>query len=333
MIVANLFFIKNTNGLFYYAADYLRDLQSLVREVLVRPDLAGPARSMFPGARIITCRNFLSLCVRLCVAKYYGDLIYTPTPHPLPFINSQWIVIHDSYPFLTAKGQFKRRLLQLSLISSRCRVGYINESQTFDFVVGLGVSETRLLFTPNKVSESKFMLRPLHLPSAPLKIGLVGTDSPKKCYDQLLQAVLHAGLEPLFDFRFYGHHTAYFEGVRQRYPEIRITLEESDHRSLSDFLVGIDVLVSVADFEGFGRPIATALVEGVPCYLLKTPVFLEFFTTAIFFQKIDLLVIGLSDVLKVGFPDRQPYNPPLRVLMGYRQACEELRKVAFQVPR
>lgn len=332
MIVANLYFIKNTNGLFYYGADYLREQVDLTREILVRPSLAEAARTMFPGVPIVTCENARALWQRAKQASKRGDVLYTPTSHPLPLIDRQWVVVHDAYPFLAGKGRLKRMLLRLSLAMSRCRVAYINESETLGFVRRLGVVPSRLIFAPNKVTGSDRSPRPARPSILPLKVGLVGTDSPKKRYDELLQAVTAAGLQTSIELRFYGHRTPYFEGVCQRHPEAQVTLQESDRCSLDDFLASIDTLVSVADLEGFGRPIAAALTAGVPCFLLRKPVFLEFFATARFFDDTGSLVTALAQALCCGFPEQPPYTPPLRLREGYRAASGTLRSDARSVP-
>lgn len=329
MIVGNLYFIKNTNGLFYYGADYLKELTDQVREILVRPSLISAAESMFPKASIVVCENIYALWRHARQSERRGDVLYTPSSHPLPLIDRQWIVVHDAYPFLASTGKIKRLLLRLSLATSRCRVAYINESETFFFTQSLGVTSSRLIFAPNKVSETKHPTRPIYKPTAQLAVGLVGTDSAKKRYDELLKAITMAGLLPSISFRFYGHRTAYFEGIRQRHPKADIKLEESDLQPLRDFLTNIDVLVSVAELEGFGRPIAAALIEGVPCFLLKRPVFLEFFTTAHFFNDTNSLVAAIGEVLGAGLPAQPPYTPPPRVRNAYLNACENLRSDAL----
>lgn len=333
MIVGNFYFIKVTNGLFYYGADYLHDQIDLVREILVRPSLAVAARAMFPDTPIVICKNSQALWRRAKQASKRGDVLYTPTSHPLPLIDLQWVVVHDAYPFLACKGGLKRMLLQLSLAMSRCRVAFINESETLGFVCRLGVAPSRLIFAPNKVTKSDRSPRPARPPVLSFKVGLVGTDSPKKRYDELLKAVTAAGLQSSIELHFYGHRSPYFESVCERHPEALVVLQESDYCSLDDFLTSIDALVSVADMEGFGRPIAAALTAGVPCFLLKKPVFLEFFSTARFFDDTGTLVAALAEAaLCSGFPEQPPYNPPLRVQEGYCTASSVLRSDAQSVP-
>lgn len=329
MIVGNLYFIKNTNGLFYYGVDYLLDQRELVREILVRPAVENAARAMFPGIPVIACGRMRELWRRAWMAHRRGDILYTPTPHPLPLINRQWIVVHDAYPFMDGRGRVKRLLLRLSLAMSRCRVAYINESETLSFVKQLGVASSRLLFAPNKMQAGSGLCRPPRAIMAPLKVGLVGTDSPKKYYDELLVAVSAAGLQQQISFHVYGHRTPYYEQVRSHHADARLVLHESDEQSLHDFLNGIDLLVSVAALEGFGRPIAAALMMGIPCFLLKRPVFQEFFTTACFFDDTGDLVKGLKVAIALGLSEQPPYAPPFRVLEGYRDSSDQLRAAAL----
>ena len=332
MIVGNLYFIKNSNGLFYYGADYLCDQANLTREILVRPSLAEVASLMFPDVPIVICKNVRALWQRAILAKKRGDVLYTPTAHPLPMIDRQWVVLHDAYPFIGGKGRLKRILLKLSLSMSHGRVAFINETETLDFVHRLGLVSSRLIFAPNKITEADRSPRPARIPILPLNVGLVGTDSSKKRYDELLDAMSSAGLMSSIELHFYGHRTAYFEGVCRRHPGSRVMLKESDRCSLDHFLDKIDVLVSVAELEGFGRPIAEALTTGVPCFLLKKAVFLEFFPSARFFENTVSLVNALAQALQSGFPEQKRYIPPPRVMNGYNTASGTLRSDAFLAP-
>jgi len=140
--------------------------------------------------------------------------------------------------------------------------------------------------------------------------------------------VVAAGLVSSIDFQIFGHRTNYFEGVVAQYPQLNISLQESDQVTLEKFFEGIDVLVSVADLEGFGRPISSAMIGGIPCYLLRKPVFLEFFGGAFFFNDIVALVDGLRDAIKYGFQPWQNILPP-RVTGGYHNANQQLRVAAL----
>ena len=116
--------------------------------------------------------------------------------------------------------------------------------------------------------------------------------------------------------------------MRAQHSEAHISLYESDRVGLDEFMAGIDVLVSVAELEGFGRPIAAAMQSGIPCYLLRKPVFLEFFDGAHFFDDVTGLVGGLHKAMVEGFPAQRPYAPPARVTEGYRNASKQLSDAA-----
>ena len=284
MVIVNFFNLKNTNGMYYYALDYIQRSKPAVGRILVRPNLAGEVRRQLPGLTVVEC-DLAGFIANVLVAWVRGGFFYTPTPHPLPFISRQLIVVHDSYPFLGALGTFKKFLLRLSLGSSRCLVGYINRSDARSFVAQIGVREARQIFAPNYFPPALSLSRKdrsTHL--LRLRVGLFGTDSPKKNYEALFDEVVSSGHADLMEFRIYGHKTAYFSALTSRFGSVRCELVESDRFGLAEFLDSVDVVVSVALSEGFGRPIAAALASGVPCFLIETQVFREFFDGAAKFE-------------------------------------------------
>jgi hypothetical protein len=300
MVVVNFYNLKNTNGLYYYALDYIRNNQNAVLKVLARQHVAMNLRAQFPDLCVVECNlfRFVTEIVRGCAR---GAFLYTPTPHPLPFISRQLIVLHDPYPFLGNFGKLKKLLLKISLGTSRCLVGHINRSDAKDFITDLGVSDERQVFAPNifpAVSGKRHAKRDVYLPR--LRIGLVGTDSPKKNYEGLFAAVLKAGHADLFEFRIYGHKTSYLAGLCAGFGMIRQELVESDQSTLEGFLDSADVVVSVAMNEGFGRPLAAALTAGVPCFLLESRVFREFFDGAAHFGETIPEIVSLLAALQKG---------------------------------
>lgn len=325
MITANFFHIKSTNGLFFYGLDYLRENLDLVRVVLVRPDLESPIKNALPGVDVVACSTgrYLLEAVLACWRK---DLLYTPTSHPLPGISRQWIVLHDAYPFeVGSLSRLKRFLLRCSLALSRCKVGYINGSDAKPFVAGLGVQTERMVFAPNRFPEPA--RREPHVGSRGdlTSVGLLGTDSPKKNYHRLFSAVLQAGVAPRLAFLVYGHHTPYFTEIQTQFPELQIELVESDEVSLGDFMNRVDVLASAAEQEGFGRPIASALLSGLAVELLDRPVFREFFSGgARFHADVEALVQALPRTGKVVV--HMNYAPPPEVLAAYAAANAEIRR-------
>jgi hypothetical protein len=297
MIAANFYHIKSSNGLFFYGLDYLREHLPLVRFVLTRPSMESQMRKALPGVNIVVCSAGRYLC-ELVLANRRGDLIYTPTSHPLPGINRQWIVLHDAYPFTVGPmSLFKRLLLRMSLSLSRCRVAYINRSEAKPFIVGLGVNEQRMIFAPNRFPDVSLRILGRTSLNGITAVGLLGTDSAKKNYDLLFAAVRSASLSSCLVFRVYGHDSAYFREIQGNFPDIQVELVRSDDTSIVEFLSGVDVIASAAEQEGFGRPLASALLSGLRVELLDRPVFREFFNGgARFHSDIDSLVQSLSRV-------------------------------------
>lgn len=328
MITANFFHIKSTNGLFFYGLDYLRENLDQVRMVLVPSALENRTKLALPEVAVVPCSAGRYLR-EVTLAWWRKDLLFTPTSHPLPFISHQWVVLHDAYPFEVGRGsRLKRILFQLSLNLSRCRVGYINRSEARSFVVSLGVSSERMVFTPNRFPEPFCRLSPMASPAGLVTVGLMGTDSAKKNYERLFRAVQGAGLSSQLVFRVYGHDNAYFHAIRAQFAKLQIDLVRSDEESMADFMNGIDVLVSAAEQEGFGRPIASALLAGLPVELLDRPVFREFFSGgARFHTNIDALVNALPRSRAEVMPTS--YIPPADVIAAYFEANAEIRRSSF----
>lgn len=328
MIVANFYFIKSTNGLFYYGADYLLDQVDITREILVRPSIAEAASRMFPGFTIVSCENTLAFLRRVSLAIKYADVLYTPTSHPLPFLDRQWIVLHDAYPFeVGPKSRLKRFLLKWSLAMSRCRVAYINQSEALPFVASLGVTPQRMVFAPNRFPEPTRRVSPVSLPNEVTIVGLLGTDSAKKNYDRLFSVVRTTELSSRLVFRVYGHDTAYFRDIRGMFPDIRIELVRSDDASIDEFMNGVDLFASVSEQEGFGRPLASALLAGLAVELLDRPVFREFFTGgARFHPDIHALVKSLPRYGNSRL-SHVSYTAPAEAVEAFISASKEIRRL------
>lgn len=327
MIVGNLFHIKSTNGLFFYGLDYLRGNLDLLRIVLVRPELEHRVRKALPSLEVIACSGWRYL-IEVVRARLCGDLLYTPTSHPLPFINRQWIVLHDAYPFeVGPRSRLKRLLLKWSLAMSRCRVAYINRSEAQPFVANLGVAAQRMVFAPNLFPEPARRVSPVSSPNGITTVGLLGTDSAKKNYDRFFSGVRATELSSRLAFRVYGHDTAYFRDIRGQFPDIQIELVRSDDESIDAFMSGVDVLASASEQEGFGRPFAAALLAGLSVELLDRPVFREFFTGgACFHPDIDALVQSLPR-LGVNSLSHVSYTAPTEAVEAYASANEEIRRL------
>ena len=327
MIVGNLFFIKSSSGLFHYGVDYLQECPGSIRKILVKPVLLKVACAAFPGQAVQVC-SVWRMCWEVLRAAVRGDVIFTPTSHPLPCLSRQWVVVHDGYPFVAGfKGRLKRFLLRCSLASSDCRVAYINQAETASFVLGLGVDRRRALFAPNRFPQGGTLVQ--SRPSAigeRLKVALVGTESLKKNYAALFAAVVSAGVDADVHFYIYGHRNAYLNQLVVQFPQVRITLVSSDEQTISGFLGAVDLLVSVARMEGFGRPIAAALMNQVPCLLLDCPVFREFFDPGAHFYACEADLVGALQQCVAGAEFARPrYCAPVAALQGYAHAISVLK--------
>ena len=297
-MVFNFWHIKRTNGLYYYGLDYLNALShsGVSVKLLIRDGFyVNPA--LIPESVTVVYCGFWSFLRHIFTTAWSGCYIYTPTPHPFPFINRQLVVLHDLYPFSGGKGRLKQLLFLLSARVSRCHLAYINHSDVYRFYIDAGLPTDKLLYAPNsypQVSSSARSVSPVVAhKQRKLRVGLVGTDSAKKNYATLFASALRIAGDcfQLPMFVIYGHQTDYIQSVQSEFPKIEQTLISSDDIDMVAFLSQIDVLVSVAEGEGFGRPIATALGLGVHCLLLDVPVFREFFVGgATFYPSIDELM-------------------------------------------
>jgi hypothetical protein len=111
----------------------------------------------------------------------------------------------------------------------------------------------------------------------------------------LFDAVCRQSLAHRFVFALYGHPTPYYRGLQAAYPQLRLELVTSAKTAMDAFLVDAHGVVSVATHEGFGRPVALALAAGLPCLLLRSPVFEEFFgSSTALHNSVELLVGEMS---------------------------------------
>lgn len=301
-MLCNLWHIKQTNGLYYYALDYLRAIEPRV-PVLVRPTLLEATRRALPKHDVLAV-GAGGLVARLIGAALRGRWVYTPTSHPFPLLSRQLIVIHDDYPFLGSFGALKRKVFHTLLAMSRCHVGHINHSTAMRAIPDL-VPDLRRWYVPNlgPLDQDIDALKRLRLawPAAgrgddeKLRVGLFGTDSRKKRYEVLFDAVRSAGLSDRLYFAVYGHQTPYLDELTAAFPDLSIALVQSSTTPMDAFLVEADCVVSVAEHEGFGRPVALALAAGLPCFLLRSPVFQEFFGSSVpLYASVEALVSALA---------------------------------------
>lgn len=328
MMLANLYFIKKSNGLFYYSIDYLRECRGSISKVLVRPGLKNRLQALLPGVLVVECSMYRFL-YEILIATNKGKFIFTPSSHPIPFINNQLVVMHDYFPFLGSVGWIKKCLFKLSLATSKCMIGFINQSDVKPYLIGLGYQEERLIFTPNKFPSEKKRGHDdfgRNRSITPLYVGLIGTDSSKKNYEALFESHLKTDLKIEVKYIMYGHQTCYYAQLIQQFPDLAIVLVDSDKFDLDSFFSRVSLIISVASNEGFGRPIASALLLGIPCYLIEQRVFREFYGSAAkFFGSIPLLVENLNCFAIGDLKLSKQYEPPLSVILAFDAASRFLK--------
>lgn len=298
-MICNLWHIKQTNGLYYYALDYVRAI-GLPTAVYVRPALLDATRAALPGHHV-RATGTGGIFRTLCLALLRSEQVFTPTSHPMPLHRHQLVIVHDDFPFLGRGGRLKRLLFHAGLQSSGCEVGHINHTTSLDALYGIPIRPPRLRYMPNSAPDTAVAnaLRAARaLPRPPrtgrLRIALFGSDSPKKRYESLFDAIRKRRPD-LYQFEVYGHANDYFHGLQRQFPDLDIRLAASAEIDLSTFLGSIDAVVSVASHEGFGRLIALALATGIPSFLLYSPVFAEFFSRSTpLYADIDTLVHALD---------------------------------------
>jgi hypothetical protein len=294
-LVINLFPLKAENGMFYYGLDYIKALGS-PDSVICRRGMAKAVQDAFPDTRVLS-GGLLSSCLRLYRSAIRGAFIYCPTPHPLPFIRRQFVVLHDLYPFLHGHlHRLKAPLLQIALKSSKFMVGYINRSECLPYLNRLGLQPNRLLFVPNLI---EWPQRPSESPISSAKgqtvVGLLGTDSPKKRYEELFREVIRLGLQEKLRFRVFGFRSSYIDGILEQFPTIQLALVNSSKHSMQDFIASVHALVSLSPEEGFGRPLALAVLLGMPVFMPKCPLAEEFYSGfATQFEAMDRLALLLA---------------------------------------
>jgi hypothetical protein len=334
-MMCNLWHIKQTNGLFYYALEYVRSIEQPVL-VLVRQALLESTRCALPqhDVRAVSLGGIIS---HLLWASLRRRWVFTPTAHPFPLNGRQLIVVHDDYPFVGNQGRLRRLLFQLSLWNSRCQVGHINHSTSLQALKGTAVPSERLWYMPNR-GPNEQTVRKLRVARAEansnssqnrtsLRVALFGSDSRKKRYEDLF---LHseALVVKSLSFLIYGHPTDYYHELRTRFRDLDIRLVSSSEVSMEDFLRDVDVVASVAEHEGFGRPIAMALAVGIPCFLLTSPVFSEFFGRS---AQLNASISELLQALRTWRPDptmAHQFEELPQIQASFQEAARRLRGLA-----
>lgn len=320
-MIVNLANLNASNGMFWYAIDKIRTLGDAPITVLVNARLAPLVRKELPSATVAETERSKA-AQRILAAKLLRrshEKVVTFTSHPLPFVRDQTIAFYDDYPFAGRAGILKRALFRLAAQTSGCRVGIINRSLAMPFLAGCGIAEERIFFDSAFPAVDLQQTRARSaVPGTPLRIGLVGTDSRKKNYDEIFAATI--ALEREHDVRFllYGAENDYVRDLRIDFPAIELTIVPSDDVGPVAFFDEVDYLVSAARAEGYGRPMGLAAALGVPLFLLRSPVFLEFFGEhATFFDDVVALMRHIVDTrppavtamprLAHAVPERSPF--------------------------
>lgn len=301
-MVCNLWFIKKPNGLFYYSVDYIREMRQPCL-ILVRKQLLMEAKSHFPMHQVESASIFLFIyrIIRCFCSK---NFVYTPTSHPIPFLNNQIIIIHDDYPFRNWVGKLKKFALLFSLRTSKCIVGHINHSTSLE-VLPQNFNSSRLVYAPNfapnavdvqKLRTSRVAFR--QQPKFKKVISFFGTDSEKKRYEIFFNAARkYLDLTNVY-YEIYGNETEYFEIIKEKFSDFDIQLINSSVISLEESLQNSTAIVSVAESEGFGRPLALGFAAQIECFLIHCEVFEEFYGEYnCLYRDIDNLILALRDYL------------------------------------
>lgn len=326
-MVINLAFIKATNGLFYFALDYITALDDAISVILVRTgEQAAVLRERAPEreVRIVTPWQAVFL-VR--AAGRRGEMTFTPSSHPIPGCARQMVVVHDTFPFEGGKGAVKATLFLLTLRTARAHAGYINRCDAKAFLIRGGVPGARLHSSPNHITLPYRRTGEVVTLSDKVSVGLLGTDSPKKNYPALFAAL--AALPAAHHLRLvlYGHPNAYAGALIERFPTLAISVCDSRMCDLDTFVRSVDLLASAATQEGFSRPIAAALAGGVPCWIVDAPVFREFYEGAAQFHGSVTELAGALLALTPGTSINRPdYRLPLSLHDDFRTCVAWLRE-------
>lgn len=299
-IYINLFHLKSVNGMYYYAVDYFLDSDY---RIVCNSKAKDVAALFHDDQRLIKLNifNYFLFYLRAVVCNFS---VFTPTPHPLPFLSKQVVVLHDSYPFRVGRlSFFKKLLFYISLKSSKTKVGYVNFSDAKLFLERLNVPEDRCLFMPNKIPTDFSMkntgyVRPKNLVS----VGAVGTDSLKKNYKTLFYYLQQFSSYKKINLYLLGQDNIYIKNLRREFPSVNLQVVDSGQVTLEEFFDNVDVILSVAKGEGFCRPVAMALQMGIPCLLIDDPVFKEFYEdVAIFFRDFNEFKEGIFTIMDENF--------------------------------
>jgi glycosyltransferase involved in cell wall biosynthesis len=285
--------------MFYFGCDYLECITSLGTKTVVITRSGVLGKEDFPEGYTVVSLSFLAYFFYIVKARFRGWGIFSPTVHAVPFYPKQISILHDCYPFVEQGNRFKRIVLISMLFLGRGYIGGINRSSVLPFLRRRGFR--KIFYCPNKVTELSSDKLADDLASSlsddcPLRVGLVGTDSPKKRYELIVDSLTSEMKR--FEFVVFGTDTAYYREIAAKFASRGFSCCRIDSSAVDlDFYLenSIDVLLSVAKGEGFCRPVAQAALANVPVFLLKDPVFVEFYCdTAVIKDSLPRLLYALQ---------------------------------------
>ncbi|MBW6526751.1 hypothetical protein KZ813_07870 [Sphingomonas sp. RHCKR7] len=328
-MLINLSFIRTTNGLFYFALDYIEALRDVTSVILVRTAEQAAVLDRRGFSAVTRLAGPVAAGCAVWRASRRGEMTFTPSPHPIPGCGKQLVVVHDTYPFEGRTGAVKTGLFALAMRSARAHAGYINRSDALAFLQRCGVPATRRHATPNLVPTEQVTSRrgALAVPARPA-IGLFGTDSSKKNYAALFTALAALPDAARLRLLLYGQPNPYVDGLVAAFPTLSIVVCDSRAHELTSFIGAIDILASAASREGFSRPAALALAAGVPCWLVEAAVFREFYgEAAIFYADVNALADALVSALRPGAQVARPiFGLPAAMTDDYEASIAWLRR-------
>lgn len=252
--------------MFYYAIDYLHEIEGEVEIILNRKYFNTVPREL---ARFsVKIMGKLEFFLYSILNRHESWI--TPTAHPLPWLTHQLVVIHDVYPFIGKIGLVKIELLKLSYFFNNYSVGIINKALLIPFVIKIK-KDNQWLYLPNKIPISKSINQQPKSRDI-TKIGLIGSDSTKKNYSDLISR-----LKLNYQYKIFGQDTNYFRSLKNEFPAHDIDLVDSSDVTFEDFAIDIDCVISVSKEEGFGRLNIAAIQNGIPVILLRSVTATEFY--------------------------------------------------------
>lgn len=293
MIFANFWFLKRSNGMAFYGIDYVNQLLELgINITVIKKNNVSIQIAQHPLLTVLEV-GFFSFLLLYFKIIFCRASVYCPTMHALPFVRHQVFTIHDAYPLIKnhPKSNFNRILFRLMLKYKNTTIATINNSihkQLPQFDLSQNLYAPNLVETHNlKVHKKK------DLSINKIRVGLIGTDSEKKNYENLFGIYSSYDTTRYFSFHIYGNDTPYIDKIKRTFPELRIELVKNDASDIDTFFKHVDIILSVARNEGFCRPIAHAICSGMTCILIDDDVFKEFYSDLAIFGSDEAEVVEL----------------------------------------